>query len=245
MDFMNNPDPQSLPTAKAFIGRTVVVRLDLESSESATLVSDLMFMRSIGVRPLVVHDAVDRRAGARLVGLINRLGGEAVAVDGTSAGTLIAASDETGNAVVRTVNAQLMQLLLDQGYIPIFTAEGAAISGMTVPVDGDEAARLLAQATHAVRLLFPARPGGVPSDGDGIIDELTASEALDLAAAGTLSPELVGRLRAAALGVRAGVNAAQLLNLSARHAAIVELLTAQHVGTQVVSNVLLAPQPES
>jgi len=240
MDYLNYPDPEALPTAKAFIGRTVVVRLDPQAAEAETLVSDLVFMRRIGVRPLVVYDAAERSTGARLVAMINRVGGEAVGIDGTSAGTLIAASDADGNAVVRTVNAHLTSLLLEQGYIPVFAAQGAAISGMPIVLDGDDAARVLAQATHAIRLLFPAHPGGVPSDTEGIIGELTSSEALALAAAGTLSVDLVRQLRAAAFGVRAGVDAAQLLDLSAHHASIVEMLTAQHVGTQVVSNVVLS-----
>jgi acetylglutamate kinase len=240
MDFLNNPDPESLPTAKAFIGRTVVLRLDPASAEAETLVSDLIFMRRLGVRPLVVHEARERDTGARLVGMINRVGGAAVGIDGTSAGTLIAGSDEDGRSIVRTVNAQLMSLLLDQGYIPVFASRGAAISGLPIPVDCDDAARVLASATHAFRLLFPAEPGGVPADGEGIIDELTSSEALDLAANGTLSADLVRHLRAAAFGVRAGVDAAQLLDLAGHHASIVELLTAQHVGTQVVSNIVLS-----
>lgn len=241
MDFLSTPDPETLPTAKAFIGRTVVLRLDPKSAEAETLISDLVFMRRIGVRPLVVHDAEDRETGARLIGMINRVGCEAVGIDGTSAGTLIAASDADGNAVVRNVNAQLMSLLLDQGYIPVFAAQGAAISGLPMRLDGDDAARVLASATHAVRLLLPSQTGGIPSDAsDGIIEELTSSEALDLAAAGSLSAELARHLRAAAFGVRAGVDAAQLLDLTAHHAAIVELLTAQHVGTQIVSNVVLS-----
>lgn len=238
---MLDPDPESLPTAKAFIGRAVVVRVDAESAQAPTLAADLLFMRRLGVRPLVVHDAGDRTTGSTLIGMINRAGGDAVGLDGTSAGTLIAALDEDGRAAVRNVNAQLVTLLLEQGYIPVFGAEGSGISGMPIAVDGDDAARLLAQAMHAVRLLFPAHPGGVPSDSDAsIIAELTSSEALALASAGTLSEELVRHLRAAAYGVRAGIDAAQLLDLSSRHASIVELLTAQHVGTRVVSNIVLS-----
>jgi len=90
---------------------------------------------------------------------------------------------------------------------------------------------------HAIRLIYPS--GGIPTAGDGVIAELTSSEALALAAAGTLEPELARHLAAAALGVRGGVEAAQLLDLSVAHAAIVELLTAQHLGTQVVSNIVL------
>jgi len=225
---------------KHFIGRTVVVRLDAQVAQSPTLVEDLLFMRRIGVRPLVVHDARERSAASKLVGLINRVGGDAVGLDGTSASTLVASTDDAGRSVVRTVNAQLMSLLLDRGYIPVFAAEGAALSGASVVIDGTEAARVLAAAMHAVRLLLPARTGGVPAASDGIIDELTAAEALELVSAGTLADDLRRDLIAAALGVRAGVEAAQLLDLSGTHAAIVELLTAHHAGTQIVSNIVLS-----
>jgi acetylglutamate kinase len=61
-----------------------------------------------------------------------------------------------------------------------------------------------------------------------------------LVSSGGLSTDLAHCLTSAALGVRAGVEAAQILDLSSAHAAIVELLTAQHLGTQVVSNIHLA-----
>lgn len=239
MDAFVEPDPESLPTARPFVGKTIVVRLDAHDAESPTLVQDLVFMRRLGVRPLVVHDVAQHAYGSRLVGLINRVGGEAVALDGASASTIILSSDEDGRPSVHSVNAQLLTLLLNEGYIPIFSAQGTAVSGTTAPIDAADAARALASAMHAIRLIYPSGSGGIPTTGDGVIAELTSSEALALAAAGTLEPELARHLAAAALGVRGGVEAAQLLDLSMAHAAIVELLTAQHLGTQVVSNIVL------
>ncbi len=240
MDVLRDQDPEALPSAKPFIGRTIVVRVDSQSAESPTLVQDLVFMRRLGVRPLVVHDVFARNCGSRLVGLINRIGGEAVAIDGASASTLMLSTDESGQGIVRSVNAQLLSLLLQEGYIPIFGAAGAGVSGVSAPIDAAEAARALAAAMHAVRLIYPSETGGIPAGSDGVIGELTSSEALALAAAGTLAPELAKHLTAAAISVRHGVEAAQLLDLNASHAAIVELLTAHHLGTQVVSNVVLA-----
>lgn len=240
MDAFVEPDPDALPTAKPFLGRTFVVRVDAQLAESSTLVQDLVFMRRLGVQPLVVHDMEQRAYGSRLVGQINRIGGEAVAIDGASASTIILATDEHGTRNVRSVNAQLLSLLLQQGYIPIFSAQGAAVSGVAAPLDAAEAARVLAAAMHAVRLIYPSEAGGIPAGGDGVIGELTSSEALALAAAGTLAPQLAKHLTAAAISVRHGVEAAQLLDLSVAHAAIVELLTAHHLGTQVVSNIVLS-----
>ena len=240
MNAFTDPDPESLPTAKPFVGRVVVVRLDPLAALDSTLVEDVVFMRRLGVQPVVVHDVEQAASGSRLVGLINRIGGEAVALDGTSASTLVLATDDDGRSVVRSVNAHLLSLLLGQGYIPIFSAQGASFSGATAPLEAAEAARVLAASVHAIRLLYPSGTGGSPAGSDGIIGELTSSEALALAQAGTLSPDQSQQLTAAAMGVRAGVDAAQLLDLRVAHAALVELLTAQHLGTQIVSHVLLA-----
>lgn len=233
-------NPQALPTAQPFVGRVVVMRLDPAAAEGSTLAEDLIFMRRLGVRPVVVHDVKQRACGSRLVGLINRIGGDALALDGTSASTLVLAPDAQGRSVVRSVNAQLLSLLLEQGYIPVFTAQGASFSGAPAVLDAADAARALAAAVHAIRLLYPSGAGGIPAGGDGIIDELTSSEALALAQAGTLAPEQSAQLMAAALGVRSGVDAAQLLDLSVAHAALVEMLTARHLGTQIVSNIVLS-----
>jgi acetylglutamate kinase len=240
VDMFATPDPDALPTCRPFVGRSFVLAVDEAAEQSSTFVSDIVFMRRLGVRPVIVHDAAARSSGARLVGRINRIGGEAVELNGTSAATLTLALADDGSAELRSVNPALVRLLLDSGYIPVIAAEGAGVSGMPAPLPADVAARGLGAAIGAIRLLFNAPPGGIPSDGDGIIPELTSSEALELARGGGLPAELSQHLTAAALGVRAGVEAAQILDLGATHAALVELLTARHLGTQVVSSVLLS-----
>lgn len=227
------------PAAKDFLGRALVVRVDEISVQAGTLVEDLVFMRQLGVRPIVVLDADQRSSSSRLVGLINRIGGDALALDGTSASTLVVARDADGRGIVRSVNAGLLSLLLEQGYIPVFSAQGASLSGAPEPLDAADAARELAAAMHAKRLLYPSGAGGIRIEGAPVIEELTSSEALALAGAGTLAPDQSKQLAAAALSVRSGVDAAQLLDLTLAHATLVELLTAVHLGTQVVSNVVM------
>jgi acetylglutamate kinase len=238
MDPLADQAPEQLP-AKDFAGRAFVMRIDDVAMETSTLVDDLVFMRQIGVRPIVVLDVAQRASRDRLVGLINRVGGDAVALDGTSAGMLVVANDDHGKAVVRSVNASLLSLLLEQGYIPVFSAQGMLVSGHTERLDATDAARELAAAIRAKRLLYPSETNGIRTREQAIIGELTSSEALALASTGTLAPAVSKALEAAALGVRSGVDAAQLLDLSVAHAALVELLTAQHLGTQVTSHVLM------
>lgn len=239
MDMFASPEPDALPTCKPFVGRSFVLAVDEAAEQSPTFASDIVFMRKLGIRPVIVHDAGERATGARLAGRINRIGGEAVELNGTSAATLLVALADDGAIELRGVNPALICLLLERGYIPVLAAEGAGVSGVPAPLPADEAARGLGAAIGAIRLLFNAQPGGIPSDGEGIIPELTSSEALALAGSGELPPDLSRRLACAALSVRAGVDAAQILDLCAAHAALVELLTARHLGTQVVSSVAL------
>jgi len=244
MDAFASPAPEALQTARPFVGRAVVLTLDPLAAESSTLVEDLVFMRRLGVRPVIVHDVTQRALGARLVGRLNRIGGDAVALDGTSASTLVLSTDSDGRSVVRSVNAQLVSLLLEQGLV--FGSEGTSFAGTTTALDATDAARVLAASVHAVRLLFPSDRGGIPAGGDGIIDELTSSEALALAREGSLPHDAAHSLTAAAMGVRGGVDAAQLLDLRATHASLVEMLTARHLGTQIRSQVIIetdAPTP--
>jgi len=72
-----------------------------------------------------------------------------------------------------------------------------------------------------------------------LLAELTPAEALALADGDALDPDLRAIVRAAACGVRAGVPAAQIIDGRISHAAIVELLTEQHLGTQVTGAVYL------
>jgi acetylglutamate kinase len=72
-----------------------------------------------------------------------------------------------------------------------------------------------------------------------LIDELTPAEALELADDPRVDAALRSAMRAAALGVRGGIPAAQIVDGRVAHAALIELLTAQHLGTQVTGGLIL------
>ena len=154
MDVFGAPDPSALRTCKPFVGRSVVLAVDEAAEQSRTFVSDIVFMRRLGVQPVIVHEAAQRSVGSRLVGRINRIGGEAVELNGTSAATLMLAPADDGTMQLRSVNPALVRLLLDGGYIPVLASEGAVVSGAPAPLPADEAAGGLGAAIGAIRLLY-------------------------------------------------------------------------------------------
>ena len=66
--------------------------------------------------------------------------------------TKILRGDHTGT--VEKVNTELLELLLNNGYLPVLTPPGSSFEGVAVNVDGDRAAAALATALNAEALLL-------------------------------------------------------------------------------------------
>lgn len=215
-------------------GRNLVLRLDEETlaSDGTTLFSDLNFLRGLGVRPVVV--APSPQSARSIVRLMNRTGDTAVGLSGADAGMIPAA---TGSEV-GAIQTRLLNTLLSAGYVPVVEPLALGIFGKDVAVAPDAVASALAQAIAATRAIFFNNAGGVvDAQTRAIIDELTPAEALALAEDTALDAALRSAIRAAALGVRGGVGAAQIVDGRIAHAAIVEFLTSRHLGTQVAGTV--------
>ena len=205
----------------------MVLRVGEESILASTLIADLAFLQQHTVRPIVV--ASDTGLARTFVGVMNRSGDAAVGLRGADAGMIPAAGGGIG-----AVQTRLLETLTRSGYVPVIEPTALGLSGDDVELPADEVARAVAEATEATRILFFDPTGGVG------VDELTPAEALELADSGKLTPPLEAAIRAAAYGVRGGVDAAQIIDGRIAHATIVEFVTARHLGTQVAGTVYVA-----
>lgn len=214
--------------------RSLVLRLDETTlaTDGTTLFSDLAFLRELGVRPIVV--APSPQSARNVVRLMNRTGDTAVGLSGADAGMIPAAA----GSEVGAVQTRLLNTLLGAGYVPVIEPLALGMFGSDIAVGPDAVASALAQAIAATRAIFFHDAGGVvDAQTQLLIDELTPAEALTLADDHTLDGDLRSAIRAAALGVRGGVGAAQIVDGRIAHAAIVEFLTSRHLGTQVAGTV--------
>jgi acetylglutamate kinase len=221
----------------SFAGRTFILRVDATDIGSAqtTIASDVAFLTERQVRPIVV--APSASIASSWVRALNRNANVAVGLSGSDAGLLPAAA---GADRLGTVQTRLLATLTDAGYVPIIEPVAFGLSGDDVAVEPDVAACAIASATNAVRVIFFHASGGVVDPHTrALLAELTPSEALALAERPEIDPSLRAAVRAAALGVRAGVDAAQIVDGRIAHAAITEILTSYHLGTQVVGSVYM------
>jgi acetylglutamate kinase len=217
----------------AFSGRTFVLRIDeAPLATRTTLADDLAFLMEHGVRPIVVAPTGEIARG--YVRALNRQTSIAVGLSGADAALLPAA----GSEAVGRVRTHILMTLAQAGYIPVIEPTALGLFGDDVALGADDVAAAIAAATEAVRAIFFHESGGVVDpESKALVAELTPAEALALAERPELDAALRTAMRAAARGVRGGVGAAQILDGRVSHAAIVEVLTAQHLGTQVAGTV--------
>jgi acetylglutamate kinase len=215
-------------------GRTMVIRIDEATlgSDGTTFFGDLVFLGNLGMRPVVVAPNVT--AARTIVRTMNRSGDAAVGLSGADAGMIPAGAGET----IGNVDVKLLRTLLDAGYVPVIEPLALGFTGTDVAVAADDVAQALAKAVGAARaIFFHDRGGVVDTKTKTLIELLTPAEALAIADDTSLALDLRTAVRAAALGVRGGVGAAQICDGRVAHAAIVEFLTARHLGTQVAGTV--------
>jgi acetylglutamate kinase len=177
-----------------------------------------------------------------LVATINRQAGEepvAVGVSGEDAGLLtVTPADSAFGFVgnVTQVRAELIHRLLDDGLTPVISTVGADAGGQAYNVNADEAARAIAVAMKAEKIVYlTAVPGLLDDAGDesSLVPRLTAAELRDRIDHASVGAGMIPKLRACADAVEQGVNFAHIIDGRVHHSLLIELLTEGGVGTMI------------
>jgi acetylglutamate kinase len=185
-----------------------------------------------------------------LVGKINRdlvrtINGEAgdepvaVGVAGEDAGLLTVepvAQDLGFVGTVIEVRASLLHRLLDDGLTPVVSTIGGDEGGQPYNVNADEAAKAIAVAMRAEKIVYlTAAPGLLENvnDESSLVPRLTAAELRSRIDLGAVSAGMIPKLRACADAVEGGVTTAHIIDGRVRHALLIEVLTDHGVGTMI------------
>ncbi|SPF03162.1 Acetylglutamate kinase [Streptomyces sp. MA5143a] len=199
----------------------------------------------------VVRMVLAGQVQRELVGLLNEHGPHAVGMTGEDARLMTAVkcyADVDGKPVdigrvgeVATVDAGVVQALIDNGRIPVISsiarssdAKDAAEGGV-FNVNADTAAAALAAALGAEMLLILTDVEGLYADwphSEEVIPRLSASELRDLlpGLASGMIPKMEGCLHAVSNGVRT----ARVIDGRVKHSILLEIFTNEGIGTMVV-----------
>src|SRR5689334_3316629 len=177
-----------------------------------------------------------------LVSTINSQAGEepvAVGVSGEDAGLLtVTPADPSLGFVgnVTGVRAELIHRLLDDGLTPVISTVGANAAGQPYNVNADEAARAIAVAMNAEKIVYlTAAPGLLEDANDerSLIPRLTSAELRDRLTSGSVGKGMIPKLKACADAVDQGVSFAHIIDGRVHHSLLIELLTDHGVGTMI------------
>ena len=137
---------------------------------------------------------------------------------------------------VGKVRAGLLHALLDDGLVPIVSTVGADTEGQPYNVNADDAARAIAVAMGAEKIIYlTAAPGLLanPADPASLVDRLTTAKARARIDNAEVSGGMIPKLLACAEAVEGGVGQAHMIDGRAEHALLIELFTDQGIGTMI------------
>jgi acetylglutamate kinase len=118
----------------------------------------------------------------------------------------------------------------------VISTVGANPEGQPYNVNADEAARAIAVAMGAEKIVYlTAAPGLLEdvADETSLVPRLTAAELRQRIGSGSVSKGMIPKLGACADAVEQGVNFAHIIDGRVEHSLLIELLTDHGVGTMV------------
>ena len=136
------------------------------------------------------------------------------------------------------VNTELIESVLDDGYIPVIASVGCGEDGF-YNINADVAASEVASALGADKLVYLTDVDGLfrdMEDEESLISQLTKSEAEELLGSGTLSAGMIPKISSVIEALKGGVKEVHLLNGTFPHALLLEVFTDAGIGTMVAQD---------
>ncbi len=188
----------------------------------------------------VVEMALAGRANKQLVAEIVKAGGRAVGLSGRDDDLLQAevSSEDLGRVGdVTFVKVAILEVLLEEGIIPVICTVANDAQYGSLNVNADSAAAAIAAALDAEKLILLTDTSGVLADKDDVgsrISELTSYEAEQMIADGRADRGMIPKLQAAIDAKAGGVRAVHMINGGQADSLLIEVFTDDGIGTMLV-----------
>jgi acetylglutamate kinase len=184
----------------------------------------------------VVRMVLLGQVNAGLVLLASQLGGKAIGLSGTDGKMIYARiADKSLGFVgeIESVDPTLVQMLIDQGYIPVIAPLGQSADGDCLNINADLVAAHLAGALKAEKLIFLSNVVGICRRDGSLISELNEVEAQQLIEEGVITGGMIPKVFAC-LDALLAVPNVHIVDGREAHVLLRELFTDQGAGTMIV-----------
>ena len=189
----------------------------------------------------VVEMVLVGRINKQIVNGLNRLGTFSVGFSGSD-GSLVEART-LGNGShglvgdVAKVNPDVLEPLLERGYVPVISSVAATQDGRSHNINADTVAGELAAALEAEKLILLTDTAGIlrsQDDPGSLIRELRLAEARRLIQQGIVAGGMTPKTECCIRALAQGVAAAHIIDGRIPHALLLEVFTNEGLGTMVV-----------
>jgi acetylglutamate kinase len=215
---------------------------------------DSKFVQGMRVTDEETMDIVEMvlvgKVNKEIVGLINQHGGKAVGLSGKD-GDLIRAekyylSEEKAKATppeiidiglvgkVKSINAELIVSLVNNGFIPVIAPTGRGDMGETYNINADIVAGEVASALKAEKLVLLTDVEGV-IDADGkLVNTMKDRDVISMIDNGTISGGMYPKVKCCLKALKGGVKKTHIVDGRLKHAVLLEVFTDRGIGTEIV-----------
>ena len=198
----------------------------------------------------IAEMVLDGKINSEIVTLLNRRGVRAVGLSGKDAGLIqaekkLATVYEDGEKTkvdigyvgkTKKVDITIVKDLLSQSYVPVIAPIGVGEHGESYNINADYVAADIAGAIQAEKLLLLTDTEGVYKDFNDkstFISTLTADQARKYIKEGIIAGGMIPKVEACLRAITNGAHKTHIIDGRLPHSIILELFTAQGIGTQV------------
>jgi acetylglutamate kinase len=215
---------------------------------------DSKFIQGMRVTDEETMDIVEMvlvgKVNKEIVGLINQHGGKAVGLSGKD-GELIRAekyylSEEKAKTTppeiidiglvgkVKSINAELIVSLENNGFIPVIAPTGLGDNGETYNINADIVAGEMAAALKAEKLILLTDVEGVVNAAGHLVNTMTDRDVISMIDTGTISGGMYPKVKCCLKALNGGVKKTHIVDGRLKHAVLLEMFTDRGIGTEIV-----------
>lgn len=137
---------------------------------------------------------------------------------------------------VDKINTDLLEMFLENDYIPVISPVGIDVDGNSLNLNADTAAGEVASAIDAEKLIILTDVPGVlrdPSDPSSLIQKIRISEVPGLIEDGVITGGMIPKIETCVKAIENGVKSCHIIDGRKKHSLLLEIFTTNGIGTMI------------
>lgn len=193
-----------------------------------------------------VEMVLSGRINKELIHLLNNAGVKAVGLNGKDAGLIrakqkfIQIEDELHDighvGEIDSINPEILEILLENGIVPVISPIGFDHKGMTYNINADDVAAGISSELLAEKLILITDVPGLMkdlNDPESLISRLNIKELDELMETGIISGGMIPKMKCVRNAICGGTNSVHILNGKLNHCVLLETFTDSGIGSMI------------